>query len=232
MKSLRIIAKDTDGNVLENGRLEDWLVAEVEFQNARCILTAGAWYRIAEEYVEEINIKINKIPVIKKRNYLHPMLVQNGKIEAEDKYNIRCDTKFYSCLDRQTIQMDRYGKIELCDLYREPCHLIHVKKQTSSGTLSHLWSQGLVSGELLKDSEEFRCKAQSKFKDVTELRDSVPKKNFDSEKFTVVYAIATKADDFPSCLPFFSKVNLLYNYKHLQRLGYKVKLVKIEYKEE
>jgi Family of unknown function (DUF6119) len=52
--------------------------------------------------------------------------------------------------------------IELCDLLTRNRRLIHVKKRGTSSTLSHLFSRGVVSAELLARESPFRTSARER----------------------------------------------------------------------
>lgn len=48
-----------------------------------------------------------------------------------------------------------YSSIEVCDVLSKNGELIHVKRHNGSATLSHLFNQGLVSGELIREDRSF-----------------------------------------------------------------------------
>ena len=51
---------------------------------------------------------------------------------------------------------------EFCDLYTVDKDICHVKKYGQSGVLSHLFAQGVVSGELFRSDIKFRQKVNQK----------------------------------------------------------------------
>jgi uncharacterized protein (TIGR04141 family) len=115
------------------------------------------------------------------------------------------------------------GKIEFADLVKSDKHLVHVKKYGGSAVLSHLFSQGLVSADLLLTDKSFRKEVNAKLgdshKSVVSESDPAPK------DFTVVYAIGTSKNDLK--LPFFSIINYRNIKKQLNLYQYNVLLVKI-----
>ncbi|MEJ9212483.1 DUF6119 family protein, partial [Bacillus smithii] len=106
-------------------------------------------------------------------------------------------------------------------------HFVCVKKETRSATLSHLFAQGSVSMQLLRELYDYRKVIVQKFKEKfpeIEINEST----FPYSKCKLVYAISTsKSEDIRDVLPFFSKVNLLHHAKLVNRLGIKVVLYKI-----
>lgn len=220
----RVVALDATGEVVLRRPLSEWLVAELRHAGTTHVLSAGGWYAISDGFVSEVNARLGSIGVIQARNYLPRIRRVDGRLESEGDYNLRCASDRRVCLDKKTITMERYGAIEPCDLFTDRRHVIHVKKQTSSATLSHLWGQGVVGSELLLDSREFRKELRAR---LGEKRDLVPLERITPSDFTIVYAIASDTDPFPSRLPFFSKVNLLHHYQELDRMGFRVRLYRI-----
>lgn len=63
------------------------------------------------------------------------------------------------CLfDKHNFRGTQWGrsKVEPADIISRTGQFVHVKKGGSSSTLSHLFAQGLVSSQLLKNEQEFR----------------------------------------------------------------------------
>ncbi len=231
LRSVRISAEDGDSARVESGVLRDWIVTEVDWGQKKYILSAGSWYSVHADYVDEINARVSSVDVIRARGYLPSIKKNNstGEVESEGSYNERCATRRRLCLDQQNIQMERWGAVEPCDLFSSDKHIIHVKKQSSSATLSHLWSQGVVSGQLMIEDREYRKKLRRKLGSMSRL---VPLQSVNPSDYTIVYAIATEHDGFPLRLPFFSKVNMLYNINNLKLMGYCVKMRKIDYEHD
>ncbi len=228
LRSVRIYAEDGDSVRVESGVLRDWIVTEVNCDKRKYILSAGSWYLVSPSYVKEVNDGVKSLRTIKKRGYLPPIRKNSttGKVEPEGEYNKRCASGNRKCLDQNNIYMEKWGAVEPCDLFSSDRHIIHVKKQTSSATLSHLWAQGVVSAQLMIEDKKFRTELRRKLGDLSGL---VPLDGVKPSDYTIVYAIATVKDKFPLCLPFFSKVNMLYNINNLKLMGYDVKICRINY---
>jgi uncharacterized protein (TIGR04141 family) len=118
-----------------------------------------------------------------------------------------------------------YSKIEFCDLFKDDRSMIHVKRYCGSATLSHLFAQGAVSGQLFRSDAQFREKLNNKLPIGHKLTN--PTINPQAENFDVVFAIVTDKK-LPEELPFFSKVTLKNAYTLLSALGYNVSITQIK----
>ena len=128
-------------------------------------------------------------------------------------------------MDQRTIPIGApYDKVEFCDLIRNGTDLIHVKYYRSSGTLSHLFSQGHVSAEAFVGDLEFRRRLNEFLPPAHRLVN--PALRPDATKYSVIYAIAT-SKLLPDELPFFSKVTLRNAYRTLGALRFNVKIAAI-----
>ena len=131
-----------------------------------------------------------------------------------------------ACLDCNTISHgSAHSKIEFCDLFSRNNKIIHVKKYGASSVLSHLFSQGTVSGELFLRDKDFRDKLNAKLPDNWKLNDTNISPN--ATNYEIIYAIVS-SHEAELGLPFFSKVTLNAAKNRLKLFGYKVSLLKIE----
>ena len=109
--------------------------------------------------------------------------------------------------------------------------------------MSHLFSQGYVSGDLFLMSKEFREAAQTVITEaVGERRRSTRGGRFRDDfstfdldgispaDYEIVYAIIDdwRGRTLVEVLPFFSKVNLRRNVDDLRRMGYKVSYKRVQ----
>jgi uncharacterized protein (TIGR04141 family) len=203
--------------------LNDFLVFETDFENKHYIFTLNRWFEIDSNFYKEVQESIKNFTEITDPNFLPAMKSK----ETEGDYNIRAGiSQSYLLLDKKDFQEDSFTKIEVCDLLTPQKHFICVKTYKSSSTLSHLFSQGLVSAELLSGEIKYR-----KF-----VFDKTPKtwpnpmdiNNLDKREITYVYAVASKkGGPFINTLPFFSKVSLRNAVRSIQRLGFNVSIYKI-----
>ncbi|WP_324045425.1 TIGR04141 family sporadically distributed protein [Aeromonas caviae] len=174
------------------------IYAEIVYSGNTYILRNGTWYRVnttftesIDKYLMDINIYPNDLP-----EYSH---------EREEDYNLFvCDSDSSFCLmDKKNIKIGgAYDKIEHCDLIRNGNEFIHVKFYRSSGTLSHLFSQGLVAAEAFIKDAWYREQLNPKLPISIKLDD--PTKRPTPSNYNIVYAIATNKN-IPNELPFFRK---------------------------
>jgi uncharacterized protein (TIGR04141 family) len=152
--------------------------------------------------------------------------------ENEGRYNRRVAQALNGAilLDRRTVLRPQATAIEICDIAVRTKHLIHVKKGTSSSSLSHLFAQGVVSAELLHMDEGFRERVADLLAEdfvgtgAGRMRDFawLHAGDFQPAGCEVVYAIMTGARRLTKEeLPFFSKVNLRMRCHELRRMRFK-----------
>ena len=117
------------------------------------------------------------------------------------------------------------SKVEFCDVYTNDKKIVHVKRYGGSSVLSHLFSQGVVSGELFVADSEFREKLNEILPAGHKLHDPATKPN--AAEHEIVYGIISNSDD-PLDIPFFSKVSLRNARRRLTSYGYLVTIKKIK----
>lgn len=223
----KVFAKDEEHITQHTWSGYECLYCELEKDGKHYELRAGAWYEINVDFVKEINAVMEKIAIyhVTLPAYNHDSEGAYNKDVADNDANIKC-------LDTENIYLGGgQSRFEFCDLVNKhnghdnKTDLIHVKHYTSSATLSHLFSQGVVSAEIFRKSEEARQKLYSSHPGVMPLTDPAIAPN--AGDYRIVYAIYD-IDALPTKLPFFSKVNLKNAYNRLRLLGYEVALSHIE----
>jgi uncharacterized protein (TIGR04141 family) len=197
------------------------LVAEVTDGNAHYVLSEGAWYRINQSFLDELDDFVKNIPQTAIQLPDH----QGTKNENEGAYNKRAwkaSKSAFSLLDEKFIYYGSSGKVEICDLYTKSRQLVHVKRLSGSSTLSHLFNQGTVSAELLKNEVGFR----DKFLEMLppDFRWSGNPSTMSPQDFEVCYAILRRPAK-ELTLPFFSKLTLRSTIERLSGLGYHASLI-------
>lgn len=70
-----------------------------------------------------------------------------------------------------------YSRVEFCDVYAINKKMIHVRRYGGSSVLSHLFAQGLISGELFAFDGGFREKLNDELPDSHWLVDAVLRPN-------------------------------------------------------
>jgi len=195
------------------------LYGEIELDGKLYVLNNGKWYEVAADFTSQVI-----------RDYLaideSTVDLPRCDVRTEGDYNRAvAQARGMCCLDNDPIvHGGGHSKIEFCDLLSPDKQIIHVKRYGNSSVLSHLFAQGVVSGELFISDSEFRAKLNAKLPAALRLLD--PQTRPAAEQYEVVYGIMSKSQR-PIDLPFFSKVSLRNARRRLMGYGYKVTLKKI-----
>ncbi|MEU7100383.1 DUF6119 family protein [Streptomyces longwoodensis] len=201
--------------------LRDWVVCELEYSDKTYVLSLGDWYEVNRDYVASVNEAIRAIPDLTRDFNFEEW----DPKEKEGEYNERVAEKHgWVLLDKDNYYIGGPSqKIEICDLLTKDMHLICVKQQSSSATLSHLFSQGSVSAELYRGEPDYKARI---YRDASEHWNEAIEEPSDGP--VIVYAIANdRTGDLADNLFFFSKISLLFNARIVQRLGLGVALARI-----
>jgi uncharacterized protein (TIGR04141 family) len=153
--------------------------------------------------------------------------------ENEEKYNGRIATGGHNmlCLDRKLVKPTGASySIEACDFLQDNGAMIHIKDQTSSSRLSHLFNQGTVAARVMKMDGPFRDLLRTKIAAQeaalgmagyqTLVADSASP--YSEGAHLIVYAvICSRVGAGTNQLPFFSLVTFRQAANELRALGYK-----------
>lgn len=182
------------------------------------VLFSGNWYCIERNFKQQVEQRFQQIPKIA---VIGPTLCKNERELIAHLEEARPDLL---CLDQVKInpQGVRYANIEPCDFLSDTKQFIHLKDGHSSGPISHLWSQGIVSAEALIGDEAFRKKLRQVVRqrraEALALLPAIQGKVARAE-YTVVYGVMRKPyKDGSLDLPFFSKVSLQAAADRLEQL--------------
>jgi uncharacterized protein (TIGR04141 family) len=106
----------------------------------------------------------------------------------EGTYNKQLATdRGWRLLDKRNFHLPAYQKVEICDVLTERKHLLCVKRMTRSSTMSHLFTQGQVSANLMAaNMSGYRDRIMEEMEHL----DSTASFG-ENRDWTVVYAIAT-----------------------------------------
>lgn len=197
------------------------IYAEAHLDGGMYILNSGRWYEIAADFTAEVLADFEGMAE-------SDIGLPDHMGGREGEYN-EIATEFIAgacCLDAKMISHGGgHSTIEFCDIFTPDNRLIHVKKYSGSAQLSHLFNQGLVSGELFISSPDFREKLNEKLPDNRKLADAAARPA--PADYEIVFAIIMPADR-PFEIPFFSKVSLRNARRRLEGgFGFKVTKVKI-----
>lgn len=193
--------------------------AEIEFEGKLYILTGGKWYEIAKDFTQEI---LNNYTSFPSSSIDFPEFIHM----SEGAYNIDTARSLgVHCMDSDLI-LHGGGKssIEFCDLITPEKQIVHIKRYGASSVLSHLFAQGVISGELFMADASFRSKVNDKLPPEYKLSDATTVPS--GGEYEIVYAIVSYVGG-PLDIPFFSKVSLKNARRRLSGYGYKVSLHQI-----
>jgi uncharacterized protein (TIGR04141 family) len=201
----------------------DALIYETRRENKLFALSHGEWFEIDQDYVDQVTAELDLIP-----EHQDLDLPSAGIGEKEAAYLERVAAAAngtIELLDQKNVQYGGgHSSIEICDLVTTDRNFIHVKAKTKSSTLSHLFSQGLVSAQVLREVK-FRQLASEKCTTHNHIFDV---EDFKPSDHAVTYAIITGAtDDIKDALPFFSKQSLANAARELRNMQYGVYIKKI-----
>jgi len=210
-------------------KISDCLVFEVELDGKTYVLSAGRWYRIDDDLAKDVQDFFDKAPRVTLP------AAQAGENEEICNARLKKDELDYLCLDRKLITpTGASSTIEVCDFLTKDKRLVHVKDKTSSSRLSHLFSQGTVSGRVLVLDGPARDKIKERVKQVegetgqTGFMGVIPDAStkFQASDFTVVFAVLSVGDK-PK-LPFFSLVTFRQAVRDLSVPGFNYAFAWIE----
>ena len=229
----RIKAKaDDEDEFIEKWRVYDCFVYETALgagaTEQHYVLFAGDWYCVEKKFkktIEEFYDSIEKVDII------GPTTCKNERELIADIEKNRPDLLK---LDQQKINPAgvRYANLEPCDFFSKTKQFIHLKDGNSSGSISHLWSQGVVSAEAFVSDDDFRKKLRKTVKDLGGgFEVALPKagEKVVRDDFKVVYGIMRQPyADGSLGLPFFSKVSLQTAASRIAQFGIPVALELIQ----
>lgn len=197
------------------------LYAEIDLGGSTYVLNNSKWYKIASGFVGEVQ---RDFAAMKDSDVDLPEYTGGSELDyntlAANAVGNAC------CMDQHLIvHGGGHNRIEFCDILTGDRKLIHVKKYGGSAVLSHLFSQGAVSGELLVSDSDFRSKVIDQlpkgYKQIIP-RGTKP----DATQYEIVYAIISGSEN-PLDIPFFSKVSLRNARRRLMSYGFAVTKKKV-----
>lgn len=192
------------------------------------LLSNGKWYEIEKDFASQVNTDYKNFRD-QEYKYTLPEYTHENEADYNEKVASGNGGDFF-CMDRKNINHGGgYSKIEFCDLISNDNKIIHVKHYGGSSVLSHLFSQGVVSGELFLADEKFREKVNGLLPTVNKLSDTKTRPN--PRDYEVIFAIISSSKKDLE-VPFFSKVSLKNARRRLETYGYKVYLRKIQVRED
>lgn len=221
LKTKRVQCLDHEGNALDEWPAYKCIHAEIDHQDSSYLLAGGKWYRLSTSFVEDVN---DAYAAIARYNHVFPDYAD----ASEGDYNARLvntDPAQYALMDQRNIPYGGgHSSVEFCDILVGGRDIVHVKRYGASSVLSHLFSQGLISGELFQTDLRFRELVNERLPDNHRFPNIASRPRQD--EYQVVFAVVSDARGELS-LPFFSRLNLKHAARRLVGYGYRVSLAKI-----
>ena len=209
----------------QSWRMKECLAFETDLNGEKYVLSADRWYRIDTNLATEVTNFFAGVTA-------HAMPAALAD-ENEEKYNNRVATGGHNmlCLDRKLVRPTGASyAIEACDFLDSTGAMIHVKDQTSSSRLSHLFNQGTVSARVMKMDGAFRDLLRTKIAGqeaalgLTGYQTLVVDSGnpYSESAHLIVYAVlCSGVGAGANRLPFFSLVTFRQAATELRALGYK-----------
>ena len=222
LKRKRVECLDPDGRALVDWPVYKCLYAELDRDTKSYLLSGGKWYIIKSDFVQQVDQQYSEIKTCELEfpEFQHRTEGDYLKEVSDGSDGI------YALMDQNFINAP--SKMEFCDLYSIGNDICHVKRYGQAGALSHLFAQGLVSGELFKRDKNFRKDVNDRLPETHKIANhEVPPKDGD---YRVVFAIISDRPD-PLRIPFFSRLNFKHAADRLGAYGYRVGKVKIKVNE-
>lgn len=209
----------------------NWEVVLPTPKPSNYVLFAGKWYKISDKFKDKVEEHFNSIDDVAIIGSTH---CQNEEDLIAEILKNRPDLVK---LDRTKINPEGViaANLEPCDYYSNDKYFIHLKDGESSGPISHLWMQGVVSAEAFVSDGEFRRKLKDTVaatKGGSAFIGTLPdgrKREVDRGEYTVVYGIMRhRYVDGSIGIPFFSKVSFMAACDRLRRTGMNIRKEIIE----
>lgn len=225
LKRDRVVAVGAEGgHPLERWPVYRCVVFEASDGDLLFVLTAGHWYSVSQSFADEVADFARALPE------LNIELPEAALGMTEGDYNRDAAQHIGAlCADRELVSTPSGDRIELCDLLTSERQFVHVKRRGSSSTLSHLFSQGIVSAELLLREGTFRDEARRVVSALDDrFAEIVPAERPEPGTCEVGFVVITRSTrTTPLTLPFFSLVNLRSAALRLRDLGFRVTVKKV-----
>lgn len=229
LRRRHVCAVDADGRTVHRWPVWRCMTGEFDFDGGTYVFDEGEIFAVSPDYLSELNESVAAVRL--RTDIPWPKATPSM---SEDEFNRKAATAIDAALlmDKKLVTEDLTTPIELCDILTAAGDLIHVKRHFGSSDLSHLFSQGFVSAQLLHEDKSFRAAADEK---IASLTTDPAFRFFDTsalkpEGFEVTYVIvaAWNGRTPVTALPFFSKVNLVRTVQELTNKGFQVSISAVD----
>jgi len=216
LKMRHVYAVNADHMEVKHWTVYKCIHCEVEYDGKSYLLSGGQWFEIKKDFVDTVNEFFDGMKVFEHAlpDYQH---AKEGAYNAE-----LCGSHqdYWALMDLKHIKVGGvHDKVEFCDAYSTGMELLHVKHYGGSNLLGHLFNQGLVSGELLRDHPKYVKLVNKELPPSYALNDAdeMPR---DVSAYTIVFGIISQSDEPKLRIPFFARVALKNVYRRLESIGY------------
>jgi uncharacterized protein (TIGR04141 family) len=222
LKTKKVMAIDEQGDKLSEWSVYKCLYAELDHNKESFVLSGGKWYAVDKTFVDGVTEDYNSIEDYDGHFPEYQHATEGSYLTAVWK----ADPATYALMDQRFLSYP--SKMEFCDLYKANKDICHIKRYGQAGALSHLFSQGLISGELFKMDEQFRKEVNGKLPARYRLADHTAK--LTEGEYRIVFGIISDRPG-PLQIPFFSRLNFKNAVRRLEAYGYRVAKAKIAVEE-
>lgn len=213
-------------DVIRTNPLADWIEADLLLNDGRrFVFLEARWHEFDQAYLAGLALTTQRLITANPSVDLPSW--RDGDDEQTYNDSVQRLRPGYLCLDRKNIRtpLHRKNGVEVCDLLAPDNTLVMVKRASGSDALSHLFSQGIVAVEALRNQPEARSGFAAKVEELgagRRLPDGfLPRR--------VVFAILLKGHDaltVDTLYPF-AQVSLAHTARTLRSFGVEVEVVGI-----
>ena len=143
--SLRFYVEDAD-RPSSAPEIRELLSLQIAVDGETYIVSDGEIWRASSSHIKDIDNSLANYVTINPASL--PRFVAG---ESEDSYNHRAAQHGgHALLDKKLLYLPNQTPVELCDLLSSAGELMHVKRRTTSSTMSHVTAQALSATQLLR----------------------------------------------------------------------------------
>ena len=220
--TIKCIDSDTNDIIGEYSIYECFSIDLLDNANDTYYLCDSHWYKINKDYIKDLKTAIDPLFIS------HHRVLSNYSHQSEGDYNSDMgSSQNVICLDKTNIAPKGQTAIEPCDLLSlelDGLNFIHVKIDTKSASLSHLFNQGLNSLCLIRANNEEKENLEKLISSDTNFQNVL-----DNQKYNVIYGIVTHKDPtkLSDNLPLFSKISLYRSLEQFKLLHVNCRVIYI-----
>ena len=226
LKAHKIIAVYDDDSLHQPWSIYRSLIAEIIIDDEVYLLMGGLWYSLSRNYVEQLNNEVDLIPLSRLDFPDH----HYG--ESEDTYNPKAAKKLKAImLHKELIKPSGSNtSFEFCDILTSTGDIVHIKKKCRSASLSHLFTQGIVSAQTLLADRASRRQIKDIINKLSpSMAAAFPTGNINPRDYNIIFGIIDDPKkNWPQSLPYISKIGLINACNILSSLQFNTQIVLIK----